>query len=62
MGLNGSGTIIDPSTQSTIIEFQLRKHLGFTSVDFITMTQREVMMQYECLKIQNEIDARNAKK
>ena len=61
-GLNASGVLIDPTTNSTIIEFRLRKELGFNSLDFITMTPKEIMRQYECLKIQNEIDQRNAKK
>ena len=52
---------MDHKTHSAIIEFQLRKYLGFNSLDFLTMTPTEIMRQYECLKIQNEIDERRRK-
>ena len=60
--MRGSKNITDPTISSTIIEFQLRKGLGFNSYDFATMTQKEVMRQYECLKIQMIIDAENRPK
>ena len=51
----------DPAMVMEVIEFRLRKELGFNSTDFESMTPKEVMVQYECLKIQNEIEYRKHK-